>query len=99
MQTEALRERLEAPARMERLFRCGAPEARAPEVASLTLLEQGTRFWPAQAGFAFHSRGLQPHGKGAYQIYFSISISPTAGGAYWIYFSIFISPTAGGAYR
>jgi hypothetical protein len=34
------------------------PEARAPEVASLPLLEQGARLWPAQAGFALHSRGL-----------------------------------------
>jgi len=58
VQAEALPERLEAPAGLERLCRCGAPEARAPEVASLTLLEQGARFWPVQAGFASHSRGL-----------------------------------------
>ena len=50
---------------------------------------------PAQAGFAFHSRGLQPHGKGAYRMYCSISISPTAHSAERIQCSISISPTPG----
>ena len=53
-----------------------------------------TPLQPAQAGFALTSRGLQPHGKGAYRIYFSISISPTAKGVYRIIFSISISSTA-----
>ena len=39
VQAEALPERVEAPAALKRLCRCGAPEARAPEVAFFPLLE------------------------------------------------------------
>ena len=45
------------------------------------------------------AEGFSPTARGAYRIYFSISISPTAKGAYRIYFSISINPTVRGAYR